>query len=131
MTAIHAPWAGTPTDRFEYCVRNGLEETDHLEVLTTFLVHTKSGQLYDTSLAKFAGKDPYMVNLAFGRDQRKLLLEVFLEKQVHKDRAATLVARFDLEQDTFTYNYVDNFGGDEQPVSAQDLLELAEELRKQ
>ena len=50
MTAIHAPWAGTPTERFEYCVRNGLEETDHLEVLTTFLVHTKSGQLYDTCL---------------------------------------------------------------------------------
>ncbi|MDU1465217.1 hypothetical protein [Dermabacter sp.] len=71
------------------------------------------------------------MNLAFGKDQRKLLLEVFLEKQVHINTAATLVVRFDLEQDTFTYNYVNNFGGDEQPVSAQDLLELAEELRKQ
>ena len=50
---------------------------------------------------------------------------------MHIDTAATLVVRFDLEQDTFVYNYVDNFGGDEQPVSTQDLLELAEELRKQ
>lgn len=131
MTTIHAPWAGTPTERFEYCVRRGLEQTDYLESLMIFLVHTKTGEFFDTSLAKFTGKDPYTVNLAFGKDQRKLLLEVFLEKQVHIDTAATLVVRFDLEQDTFVYNYVDNFGGDEQPVSTQDLLELAEELRKQ
>ncbi|MCG7444458.1 hypothetical protein [Dermabacter vaginalis] len=131
MALMQAPWAGTPVERYEYCVRKGLENIERLEALTSFLVHTKAGQLFDTSLAKFAGKDPYTVNLAFGKDQRKLLLEVFLEKQVHINTAATLVVRFDLEQDTFVYNYVDNFGGDEQPVSTQDLLELAEELRKQ
>lgn len=130
MTTVHAPWAGTPTERFEYCVRRGLEETDCLEALTIFLVHTKSGELFDTSLAKFTDKDPYTVNLAFGKDQRKLLLEVFFEKQIHSNAAATLIARFDLEQDTFTYNYVNNFGGDEHPVNTQDLLELEEELRR-
>ncbi len=131
MTAISAPWAGSPIERYEHCVRKGLEDLERLEVLTSFLVHTKAGQLFDTSLAKLEGEDPFTVDLAFAKDQKKLLLELFLEKQVYKDRAATLVARFDRGTDEFTYTYVDNFGGDEEPVSARELLDLAEELNKQ
>lgn len=131
MALMQAPWAGTPVERYEYCVRKGLENVERLEALTSFLVHTKAGQLFDTSLAKFEGEDPFTVNLAFAKDQKKLLLELFLEKQVYKDRAATLVTRFDHLADEFTYTYVDNFGGDEEPVSARELLDLAEELNKQ
>ncbi|ANP26641.1 hypothetical protein DAD186_00820 [Dermabacter vaginalis] len=131
MTAISAPWAGSPIERYEYCVRKGLENIERLEALTSFLVHTKAGQLFDTSLAKFEGEDPFTVNLAFAKDQKKLLLELFFEKQVYKDRAATLVTRFDRLADEFTYTYVDNFGGDEEPVSARELLVLAEGLNKQ
>lgn len=128
MSTFSAPWAGTPTERFEYCVRNGLESIERLEVLTSFLVQTKKGQLFDTSLAKLEGEEPFTVKLAFAKDQRKLLLEIFLEKQVYKDRASTLVARFDQHNDSFTYHYVNDFGGDEEPVSARELLELAEGL---
>ena len=131
MTTFTAPWAGSPIERYEYWVRKGLENIERLEVLTSFLVHTKAGQIFDTSLAKFKGEDPYTVDLAFAKDHKKLLLELFLEKQVYKDRAATLVVRFDRDTDEFTYTYVDNFGGDEESVGARELLDLAEELNKQ
>ncbi|WP_250258454.1 hypothetical protein [Dermabacter sp. Marseille-Q3180] len=131
MTTFTAPWAGSPIERYEYWVRKGLENIERLEVLTSFLVHTKTGQLFDTSIAKFEGEDPYTVDLAFAKDHKKLLLELFLEKQVYKDRAATLVVRFKRDTDEFTYTYVDNFGGDEEPVGARELLDLAEELNKQ
>lgn len=130
MSVNTAPWAGTPTERFEYCVREGLAGIERLEALTSFLVQTREGQRFYTSLAKFKDEEPFTVNLAFANDQRKLLLEIFLEKQVHKEHAATLVVRFDLDANTFTYHYVDDLGGDEEPVSAHELLELAEELNK-
>ena len=131
MSVNTAPWAGTPTERFEYCVREGLAGIERLEALTSFLVQTQEEKRFYTSLAKFKDEEPFTVNLAFANDQRKLLLEIFLEKQVHKEHAATLVVRFDSHANTFTYHYVTDFGGDEEPVSAHELLELAEELNKE
>lgn len=131
MTVNTAPWAGTPTERYEYCVRKGLAGIERIEVLTSFLVQTREGQRFYTSLAKFKDEEPFTVNLAFADDHRKLLLEIFLEKQVHEEHSATLVVRFDLNANTFTYHYVDDFGGDEEPVSARELLDLAEELNKE
>ncbi|MCT1867425.1 hypothetical protein M3B90_07785 [Dermabacter sp. p3-SID358] len=129
MAEFSAPWAGSPVERFEYEVRRGLENVDRLEGLTSFMVHTSSGENFETRLGHFEGEPPFTVDLAFEKAHRKLLFEVFLEKQVHPDQAATLVAHFDRQADSFTYHLVEGFGGDANPASAAALRDLAEELR--
>lgn len=129
MAGNTAPWAGTPIERFEYAVRNGLEGiSERFEVLTSFLVYTAQGEHYVTSLGTFEGEDPFTVDLAFEKEHRKLLFEVFLEKQVYKDRASTLVVRFDRKANEFTYQYVNDFGGETEPVTSVELRDLAKEL---